>query len=246
MLFEKINDKQIRCTIDSKDLDERGIDIKELAYGSEKARSLFQDVLHRASVELGFEYLTSPLMVEAIPLDNKGLMILIKKVDEPEELDTRFSRFSLAPIKELSSFLTNIENNKNFEANKDISELFAEEKQKIKEESHKDKTDKENKNEIIYRSFSFKDIDTIIKIAKFINEKHFGSSSLYKNPKNKLYYLVIGNENTNMKDFLFTCNILLEYGKKETYSKASLSHYLEHYEILNQNNVLKQFSKVKF
>ena len=55
MKFEKINDKQIRCTLDNSDLGERGINLSELAYGSEKAKTLFREMLQKASVELGFE-----------------------------------------------------------------------------------------------------------------------------------------------------------------------------------------------
>ena len=35
-----------------------------------------------------------PLMVEAIPLPGESIMLVITKVEDPEELDTRFSKFS--------------------------------------------------------------------------------------------------------------------------------------------------------
>ena len=47
MRIEKINDKQIRCTLNQNDLKEREIEISELAYGSAKAKALFRDLILR-------------------------------------------------------------------------------------------------------------------------------------------------------------------------------------------------------
>ena len=42
MKIEKINDRQIRCTLTKEDLASREIKLSELAYGSDKAKALFQ------------------------------------------------------------------------------------------------------------------------------------------------------------------------------------------------------------
>ena len=47
----------------------------------------------------GFEADDIPLMVEAIPLSSESIMLIITKIEDPEELDTRFSRFSPAPAR---------------------------------------------------------------------------------------------------------------------------------------------------
>ena len=44
MKIERISDNQIRCTLTSLDLSSRGINLAELAYGSEKARNLFREM----------------------------------------------------------------------------------------------------------------------------------------------------------------------------------------------------------
>ena len=94
MKIERINDNQIRCTLSNFDLSVRNLNLSELAYGSEKARNLFREMIQRASSEVGFEAEDIPLMVEAIPLANESVMLIITKIDDPEELDTRFSKFS--------------------------------------------------------------------------------------------------------------------------------------------------------
>ncbi len=52
MKLEKMNEQQIRCTLTSEDLKERHIRLSELAYGTDKAQSLFRDMMLQASNEL--------------------------------------------------------------------------------------------------------------------------------------------------------------------------------------------------
>ena len=96
MKIEKINENKIRCFLTRDDLENRHIKLSEIAYGTEKARSLFRDMMEQASSQFGFEADNIPLMVEAIPMSNECIILDITKVADPEELDTRFSRFSPA------------------------------------------------------------------------------------------------------------------------------------------------------
>ncbi|MDD7113566.1 MAG: adaptor protein MecA [Lachnospiraceae bacterium] len=100
MKLEKLNDNQIRCTLSKSDLDKRELRLSELAYGSPKARALFRDMIQQASVELDFDAENIPLMIEAIPISSDCLVLVVTKVEDPEELDTRFSRFSNPAIEE--------------------------------------------------------------------------------------------------------------------------------------------------
>lgn len=94
MHIEKINENQIRCTLTKEDLAQRQLKLNELTYGSAKARELFKDMMTQAYEELGFESSNIPLMIEAIPVSSDCLVLIITKVEDPEEFDTRFSRFS--------------------------------------------------------------------------------------------------------------------------------------------------------
>ena len=90
MKIEKINDNQIRCILNREDLAEKNIRLAELAYGTDKARQLFQEMIKQASEELDFEIDESPLMIEAIPTNKDTLILIVTKVDNPDELDSRF------------------------------------------------------------------------------------------------------------------------------------------------------------
>ena len=94
MKIEKLNENQIRCTLTKEDLASRQLKISELAYGTEKAKNLFRDMMQQANYEFGFEAEEIPLMIEAVPLNGECIVLIITKVEDPEELDTRFSRFA--------------------------------------------------------------------------------------------------------------------------------------------------------
>ena len=70
------------------------IRLSELAYGSEKAKKLFRDMMEQAQLQFGFEADNIPLMIEAIPVTSDSIILIITKVEDPEELDTRFSKFT--------------------------------------------------------------------------------------------------------------------------------------------------------
>ena len=91
MKIEKINDNQIRCTLNKEDLQDRDIKLSELAYGTGKTRELFQDMMQQANDDFGFEVNDIPLMVEAMPLASEGIVLVITKVERPEESRAHFS-----------------------------------------------------------------------------------------------------------------------------------------------------------
>ncbi|MBQ9983824.1 MAG: adaptor protein MecA [Lachnospiraceae bacterium] len=94
MKLERLSENQIRCTLNKADLADRDLLLNELAYGTDKAKELFRDMMEQAAEELGFEVNDIPLMIEAIPVNPDCLILIITKVEDPEELDTRFSRLS--------------------------------------------------------------------------------------------------------------------------------------------------------
>ena len=114
MKIEKISNSQIRCILTGEDLASRQLRLSELAYGSEKARALFRDMMEQAAIQCGFDAENYPLMIEAIPLGADSIVLIVTKVDNPEELDTRFSNFApsvqkdAAPAKEPPSPLSQI------------------------------------------------------------------------------------------------------------------------------------------
>ena len=96
MKIERISENQIRCTLTHSDLESRELKLSELAYGTEKAKSFFHDMIEQASNDFGFEADEAPLMIEAIPVSGDCIVLVITRVDDPEELDNRFASINEA------------------------------------------------------------------------------------------------------------------------------------------------------
>ena len=100
MKIEKINENQIRCTLTKEDLDSHQIRISELAYGTEKAKRLFRDMMQQAQIQFGFEADNIPLMIELFLSMPKVLSSLSLKWKILKNWIHVFSKF--APFKATS------------------------------------------------------------------------------------------------------------------------------------------------
>lgn len=229
MQIEKLSDLQIKCTLTNNDLLARDINLLELAYGHEKAKNLFNEMLQRASHEFGFNAGALPLMVEAIPLPNESIVIIITKVEDPEEVDTRFSKFSTYS-KEVDFNDMNF-NKFNLMAGAKPQEFFPS-KDVIKDE------------ESYQSTFSFSGLDKVIDAAHLSANSYKGESSLYKHKTNGNYILSLKGNVEDAQSYNKTCNILTEYGIKLLSNYSSEAYYEEYFDIIIKNNALDMLSKV--
>ena len=277
MKIEKINDNQIRCTLTRQDLADREIKLSELAYGTEKAKLLFRDMMQQASYELGFEAEDTPLMIEAIPVSSECIVLIVTKVDNPEELDTRFSRFSPSDSDDDNFDFDDIETIEGNDysdfslptANEELDECAATDEEglpedelmnifnRVKEYFNKDSdnkasqpspsqpsgkgtTDRPEHRESanISRVFSFSSLDDITNAACIIDTFYKDTNSVYKNPSDRRYYLCISKTKCNSKDFNKVCNILSEYGQKESGFDNHIGFFAEHCECIIAEHAL--------
>ena len=249
MKIEKVNENQIRCTLTKEDLEERHLRLSELAYGSDKAKALFRDMMQQANSQFGFEANDIPLMIEAIPISSESIILIISKVEDPEELDTRFSKFT--PFNEPSSELTAaIET----EGADNILDLFSK-IYKASEERKKHKEKKENVSEEkepttvsehinLRREYVFPDLDTVIEAAHGLNNFFNGFSSLYKDSKTDVYSLLIHQEKTSPEDFNRVCNMLSEYGSGKKLSPAREAYLAEHEGCILPTDALQKLTQI--
>lgn len=236
MKIERINENQIRCTLSSFDLSVRNLNLGELAYGSEKARKLFREMIQKASNEVGFEAEDIPLMVEAIPLSNESVMLVITKVEDPEELDTRFSKFSPA-AEDGDSFLDNLANEllEGADGIFDLLQGLGSSQSPKPESAENAEQTAPSKS---YRIFTFPKLDLISEAARAAGGQFSGESILYKKPEDGPYFLVL-KKPADAADFNRVCNTIAEYGSKIRHDYATESYYAEHYEVLIQDNALQ-------
>ncbi|MCR5254914.1 MAG: adaptor protein MecA [Acetatifactor sp.] len=234
MKIEKLNDSQIRCTLTKEDLASRQIKVSELAYGSDKARGLFRDMMEQANEEFGFEVNESPLMIEAVPLNKECLVLIITKVNDPEELDTRFSRFTPDPFDN--------ENDEDDDADNEILDLFRKTQEAAKAPEVVTETIEnvpEKGDEKRVRSFYFTSMSDIIGAAEVCGEGFNGTDSLYQDKFSGKYILVL-NEGEDSRSFLAACNTLSEYSASNAMKGEPFIS--EHHRLMIKDNALKKLS----
>lgn len=105
MRIEKINDNKLKILLTNDDLKERNIKMAELAFGSEKTRDLFKEMISIAADEYDFYADDSQLMIEAIPISLEAIVIMVTKMDEEEKIVMHTKK-----KKSKSSFVRAVEN----------------------------------------------------------------------------------------------------------------------------------------
>jgi adapter protein MecA 1/2 len=251
MKIEKVNENQIRCTLTKTDLQSRQIRISELAYGSEKARLLFRDMIQQANQDFGFEVNDIPLMVEAIPTSAESIILLITKVEYPEELDTRFSKFS-EPDEGMYGFDDfNPANHMPLQGADDILDLFekirrekaAEQEQKQEESADAvgDATEKRVPTEHVdlTRMYEFSDMNQLTRLAGVLDGYYTGENDLYKNVRTNRYCLMLHNSDHTPQEFNKVCNIISEYARQKNYTDAVGAFYEEHGRLIIKGSALQ-------
>ena len=257
MKIEKVNDNQIRCTLTREDLAERQIKLSELAYGTEKAKLLFRDMMQQAAYEFGFEADDIPLMIEAIPLSQDTIILVITKVEYPEELDTRFSRFSdpdpedvyeeamagggaaPAPEDDILGLFRRIQ-----EERRKAADAQGSKDSFVSEENDKKKETPVNVLVDITKLFVFSDFSEITRLAHTLQGFYQGNNDLYKNKAAHRYYLLVSKSRQTPEEFNKVCNILSEYGTQQTYTPAAGAFMKEHYQVILKNHALQTLAEL--
>lgn len=250
MKLEKLNENQIRCTLTKQDLADRQINIREFVYGSEKAKVLFQDMIQQANYEFGFEADDLPLMVEAIPLSSESLILVITKVEYPEELDIRFSRFS-EPDEDLLPVVAADNMNMELKGADDIIGLFnkirkEEERQSKAQDGAVAAVPPENISVItdITKLFEFAGIETAERLSRVLMGYYDGENDLFKDEKRNLFLLMVHKSGHTPEEFNKVCNIICEYGRQRHYTPALRAYYLEHGKKIIEGNALQILARL--
>ena len=249
MKIEKISDTQIRCTLTKEDLDSHQIRISELAYGTDKAKKLFREMMQQAQIQFGIEADNIPLMI----------VLIITMVEDPEELDTRFSKFS--PYKKSKPDALHFDGADNIidifqklyeETKKAISSEDSSEKQKNasakNDQAASSSGTSENEDDAakisvnLVRLYSFRTLDDVIAAAHGLDGFYKGVNTLYKD-ENALYQLIVHQSSCTAEEFNKVCNILSEYGSGHAFTPAGEAHLKEHGELILRK-ALQQLAQI--
>ncbi len=232
MKIEKINDSTIRCTLSSLDLGARNMSLSELKYGSEKTKGLFIEMMQKAYSEVGFDANGIPLVIEAVPLSSESVMLEISKVESPEELDARFSRF--APLLDMDMFEDIVETAPLLEGAENVStpQLLMQLLSGTAEPDMK------------RRVFCFDSLDHVTGAAVALSSINVGENSLYKNPSTGIYYLTVNDQDMAPDDFISQCNILSDYASSTESNIPDTAYISEHFECILASHALQGLQKL--
>jgi adapter protein MecA 1/2 len=225
--------------------------LQELAYGTDRARALFRDMMQQASDDVGFEVGDIPLMIEAIPVNPDCLILIITKVEDPEELDTRFSRFTKESESEddeeaedeaeddfsesdyeeadsasifdvLGNIVENLEAVRNASAKNSEFQPLSSTLPKTEKKVVQGEYD-------IYRIFVFLSLGNVTSAAEQLRDVYHGENTLFKNPADAKYYLLLNQSEHTSDEFNLICNTLSEFGSKVKTSYAMPYYMSEHF-----------------
>ncbi|MCR4815289.1 MAG: adaptor protein MecA [Lachnospiraceae bacterium] len=246
MKIEKINDSQIRCILTKSELEKRNLKLSEIAYGSAKVKKLFRDMMHLAYIQCGFEADNIPLAIEVIPFRDYA-SIIVTKVEEPEELDTRYSRFapgvdsSGGILSELDRLFRGIAS----------SGQFPEGELPFEPDDEDDDVPPAGDGMISIGNISFKEaqnryfyfdgIDDLFTLANALDSSLTVVSTLYKNKSrtdDAPYVLEISKEGLEPDAFSSLCSFVSEYGSLASTLETFPYYLTEHYEILLKDDAL--------
>ena len=219
MKIEKIDDNSIKCTLSSLDLSSRNINLRDMTYGSQAAKRLFNEMMQKAKEEVGFSIENTPLMIEAVPLQGGAVQLIVSKVEDPEELDTRFSKFSSHSSGQngwISELATQI-----LEGAQGLMKQLNEKEEGI-------------------RLYRFQNLDRIIDAAKAVGGYDLGKNRLYKDDDKKCYYLSLHSKDKDTDSLNRVANLLMEYGDRINGDSSNEAYYEEHMEHLIPENALEK------
>ncbi len=245
MRFELVSENKIKIEISKEDLIEYDMKIVELAYGSDKAKEFFHEVMEKAYEELGFNVNNIPILVEAIPVSLEEICIYVTKVTDPNELENRISNMPNENIIEKKSVDFDVLRKKLELAKENIiNEISSNVSNK------KDVEIKEFEPTVLKRVkpmasiiiFSFKTIDDATFASKRIPEDLLCKSSLILNDEK--FYLTLESVKNSQNEFENVETFLYEYGEKHISTIESKHYLVEHGELIIKKDAIQILSNL--
>ena len=171
------------------------------------------------------------------------------KVEDPEELDTRFSKFAPFKGKEQSNTIE-------LDGADNIIDIFQKlYEAKVKSTQKKEKTAPSDTpsgdtaqsspaaDVNLIRLYEFDTLDDVIAAAHGLNSYFTGENTLYKDLSDSSYKLVVHQSSCSPEEFNRICNILTEYGSGRAFTLSGEAFLKEHGELISES-ALQQLTQL--
>ena len=240
MIIEVKNSNKVFCYMMDDDLRALGISVDTLTYGSNVFRKLIDMVVKRTDEQYPgqFKHRDMPLLVEAVPLENKELFLQLQTVDEADELDPRFAQFSPGVFEEVFS--------DEEDSDDDSDELPAYTPTEPVYHAHpaarriSKNTPKEHR--AVYTFSSYENLIASLSACQSFDELSGINSSLYYEPSSKRYFLTIkGRQNSHPYRVLMAS--FCEYSRMTPCDDTFLAWLSEHCRCLIRSKAIGELLK---
>jgi adapter protein MecA 1/2 len=231
MKFERMSDNQIRITLVSQDFQSYDVTVADLLTDrSGKAKEFFETLMNIAREDFDFEMDGSPLIVEAMQTGG-DLVLVVTKVDKDSEQGPG------------QSFVKNIKDHFNIHS---ISEETRDEDEEMSEIQDIPLQNAEPEKKVLpsYGVCKFQDMESIIKVAKLVENYYDSDNTLYKNPEDSSYYLMYTRNRNTEDEFSIFINQLREFGDDTNISYAFRFYVDEHYKVIIKDEALQTLAEM--
>jgi len=224
MKLERINDNQIRITLDPHDFADLDVSITDFLTDKEgKTKEFLETLMGKAKDDLDFEADGLPVIVEVTQSDKDSIVLMLTKVDKDTKIAPgTHSNSAISRVAEIKEELEEIDEH----PNKDVS-------------SHS--LDGEKVITPSYGVCRFKNLDDVISVAKMAENYYDSDNSLYKDDDS--YYLMYTRTRNSEADFRMLSNQVREFGEPVVFHYASRFYIEEHYDLIIANEALQLLSE---
>ena len=227
MKIEKISDNQIKFIFSHDDLARRNLQLRELAYGSPKAQRLFQEIMESAFNEYGFQTSPeSPLVIEAIPLGQDGMMVMVTKITNQGDLQGTALPSIFSNLGISQGFMQNAAQTAPNQGSMPADKAPFDFAGSLMQQRPIDQN---------YAIFAFANLDQAALAAARISHEYIKGNALYK--YDSKYFLTI--DNSGERKLPQACqNILAEYGDRFSSREMSKIYLQEHGEAIIKEDAI--------
>lgn len=226
MKAERINQDQIRFTLSATDLQERNLKVSELAYGSEKTKALFDDMVKTAMDQFGVDFTEKPLMIEAIPISENVLTITVTRVSGTAELGALFG--------------SNLPDGGR--ASRDGNLNRPQEKAAQPEKHHTNVTGLPGNGENVI--YVFKDFQQLCKTAEHMPRQLNLRNALYKDEKKGVYYLIVHYKKMDRR-IRYAVSVLSQYSESWAMGERLEKIIKEHGRLVFKARAIQKMAEIE-
>jgi adapter protein MecA 1/2 len=94
------------------------------------------------------------------------------------------------------------------------------------------------------RFYLFRSLEHVLDASKRVPEGYSGENTLYKNPDDGAFYLLVRKADTDAEQFNRICNVLSEYSMPMDYSSGMDEFFREHMRVIVADSALQHLREV--